>query len=486
MADLTLTLDCRSETPLYEQLCRFVIGEMRAGRLKEGEKLPSKRALCEHLRISRSTVEAAYEILAAEGYVEARPRSGYYVRAALTLEPAPPERAKNLEPAGQSGGTKASRTSPPSPARLFDFSTGDVDTAAFPYASWARINREVVQTMPDLLKLGDAQGDPELRQVLTVFLREYRGIRCEPEQIVLGAGVEYLLDLLIRIMDPNASFALEDPGYGGIYRAVRAAGRAFHAIPLDGEGLDAAALNASGARLAFVTPSHQFPTGLTMPAGRRAQLIRWAQGAPGRYVIEDDYDSEFRHTTRPIPAMQGMDGERVVYLGTFSRTIAPSIRASYMVLPGSLMKAYRERLGRPNCTLSRFEQQTLRLFIERGLYARHLRRVGSLYRRRRNLLIELFSPCPGVRLSGDDAGLHFLMTVDALPESVLIARAAAAGVKVRGLSEYTCKAQVPPSTLVIGYAGLSEEDIRQASALLIEAWGLDASKPISGAGRGDL
>jgi GntR family transcriptional regulator/MocR family aminotransferase len=362
----------------------------------------------------------------------------------------------------------------PAPQKLYDFSTGDVDTAAFPYASWARINREVVQTMPELLKLGDARGDPELRLALSDFLRQYRGVKCEPEQIVLGAGVEYLLDLLIRITDPDASFALEDPGYGGIYRAVRAADRPFRAIPLDGEGLGAAALAASGARLAFVTPSHQFPTGLTMPAGRRAQLIRWAQGAPGRYVIEDDYDSEFRHTTRPIPAMQGVDGERVVYLGTFSRTIAPSIRASYMVLPGPLLKAYRERLGRSACTLSRFEQQTLRLFIERGQYARHLRRVGGLYRRRRNLLIELFSPCPGVRISGDDAGLHFLMAVDALPEEALIARAAAAGVKVRGLSEYACKAQTPPSTLVIGYAGLSEEDIRRASALLIEAWGLES------------
>lgn len=478
MADLTLTLNYRSNTPLYEQISRFVIGEMRAGRLREGEKLPSKRALCEHLRISRSTVEAAYEILAAEGYVEARSRSGYYVRAALILEPAPPERPKEPKPAGRANRMKTPLPAPwtppqgPVPARLYDFSTGDVDTTAFPYASWARINREVVQTMPELLKLGDAQGDPELRRALSDFLRQYRGVQCEPEQIVLGAGGEYLLDLLIRIMDPGASFALEDPGYGGIYRAVRAAGRAFHAIPLDGEGLDAAVLVDSGASLAFVTPSHQFPTGLTMPAGRRAQLIRWAQAAPGRYVIEDDYDSEFRHTTRPIPAMQGVDGERVVYLGTFSRTIAPSIRASYMVLPGPLLTAYRERLGRSACTLSRFEQQTLRLFIERGLYARHLRRVGGLYRRRRNLLIERFSPYPAVRLSGDDAGLHFLMAMEALPERELVARAALAGVKVRGLSEYAHHAQVPPSTLVIGYAGLSEEDIRRASALLIEAWDL--------------
>jgi GntR family transcriptional regulator/MocR family aminotransferase len=210
-----------------------------------------------------------------------------------------------------------------------------------------------------------------------------------------------------------------------------------------------------------------------MPAGRRAQLLRWAQGAPGRYVIEDDYDSEFRHTTRPIPAMQGMDGERVVYLGTFSRTIAPSIRASYMVLPEPLLTAYLARYARSASTLSRFEQQTLRLFIQRGLYTRHLRRVGALYRRRRNLMADIFSRYSGVRISGDDAGLHFLMAVPSLPERTLVDRAAAAGVKERGLSEYAFEAQVSPSTLVLGYAGLSEEGLLKASALLIDAWALD-------------
>ncbi len=462
MADLTLTLDYRSKTPLYEQLCAYVIGEMRAGRLKAGQKLPSKRALCEHLRISRSTVEAAYEILTAEGYVEARPRSGYYVRGALMLDAAP-ERA----------GARPSPRPPAAPSQMkFDFSTGDVDTSAFPYASWARINREVVETMPRLLALGDAQGDPELRFVLAEFLRQYRGLSCAPEQIVLGAGGEYLMDMLVRLLGPEANFALEDPGYGGIYRAVRSAGRAYTPVPLDAEGLSATRLAASDASVAFVTPSHQFPTGITMPAVRRAQLLRWAQAVSGRYLIEDDYDSEFRHTTRPIPAMQGMDGARVVYLGTFNRTIAPSIRASYMVLPERLLEAYHAGFGRAASTLSRFEQQTLRLFIERGLYARHLRRVGGVYRRRRNLFIELFSPYPRVRLSGDDAGLHFLMTVGGLSERALIERAAAAGVRVRGLSEYAERAQVPPGTLVMGYAGLPEDALREAATLLIAAWNL--------------
>ncbi len=464
MADLTLTLDYQSKTSLYEQLCAHVIGEIRAGRLREGEKLPSKRALCERLQISRSTAESAYEILTAEGYVEARPKSGYYVRPMLVLEAAPGPAARGQRPAVSE------------PERVkYDFATGDVDTSAFPYASWARINREVVETMPHLLALGDARGDRELREVLADFLRQYRGVVCEPDRIVLGAGGEYLMDVLMRLLGKGTAFALEDPGYGGAYRAVRAAGHPFVAVPLDAEGMDAAILEASPANAAFITPSHQFPTGVTMPAGRRARLLRWAQAAPERYLIEDDYDSEFRHTTRPIPAMQGMDGERVVYLGTFSRTIAPSIRASYMVLPEKLMEAYRAGFGPSSSTLSRFEQQTLRLFIERGLYTRHLRRVGSLYRRRRNLLLGLFSPFPCVRFSGDDAGLHLLLTVDSMPEQALVEKARAAHIRVRGLSEYAFQAQVPPGTLVMGYAGLEEAALKEAAAALITAWELDGS-----------
>jgi GntR family transcriptional regulator/MocR family aminotransferase len=458
MTDLMLTLDYQSNTPLYEQLCAFIIGEIQAGRLRAGERLPSKRALCEHLRISRSTAESAYGILVAEGYVEARARSGYYVQPMLTIS----------APQGVQKAPRIGAPSPP-PAR-YCFSTSDVDTTVFPYTSWARINREVVQTRPQLLKLGDKRGDPELRAALCDFLHKYRGVECCADQIVMGAGVGYLLDVLLQLMDESAIVALEDPCYRGAYRAVKAGRRAHLPIPLDEQGLDVAALCASGATMAYVTPSHQFPTGITMPAGRRAQLMRWAHSAPGRYIIEDDYDSEFRHTTRPIPAMQGMDEERVIYFGTFSRTIAPSIRASYMVLPEPLLARYARQFEHSACTLSRFEQQTIRLFIERGLYARHLRRVGGLYRKRRNLLCDLFLRFPQIRFSGDDAGLHFLMTVDGLCERALIERAESVGVGVHGLSEYAVLQPVQPSTLVIGYAGLNEQDIREAAALLLRAW----------------
>ncbi len=304
--------------------------------------------------------------------------------------------------------------------------------------------------MPELLNLGDARGDPELRLALAEFLRQYRGVRCEPGQLVLGAGVEYLLDLLIRIMDPGASFALEDPGYGGIYRAVRAAGRAFHAIPLDSEGLDAAALADSGARYAFVTP-RTIPT--ASQARRAARAADRGRRPPGRYVIEDDTTAEFRTPPGPSPPCRAWTGSAWCNLGTFSRTIPPSIRAP-TVLPGRV-KAYRERLGARPQPIP-FEQQTLPALHQRCCTPACA--GWRLYRRRRNLLAELFSltrrsplrATTGAALS-DGGGRP--------PRESAGRRAAAAGVRVRGAERVRCKAQAPPSTLVIGYAGLSEEDI---------------------------
>jgi GntR family transcriptional regulator/MocR family aminotransferase len=235
--------------------------------------------------------------------------------------------------------------------------------------------------------------------------------------------------------------------------------------------MDPEALERSGATLAYVTPSHQFPLGVTMPVGRRSRLLQWACAAPERYLIEDDYDSEFRHTSRPIPAMQGLDRQgRVVYLGTFSRSIAPAIRVAYLILPPALLERYRENFPLAASTVSRFEQESLRQFLVQGLYARHLRRVGNLYRRKCARLTEALSAIPGAKLTGEQAGLHFLLTVPGLSEEELVSRAAARSIRVHPLSQY-CHAVPPlPSTLVLGYAGLGEDELIDAARLLAEAF----------------
>ena len=446
--------------PLYDQLYRHIAGAIQSGALAPGAKLPSKRRLCALTGLSLSTVATAYSLLAAEGYVLARPRSGYI--CADLLPPAPP-----VAPAG----------GPPQPDDVLpsrwacDCSTSGVDTSVFPFSSWARITKEAVYENPGLLQRGHPQGDAPLRAALAELLAQYRGVRCSPEQVVVGAGADYLLSLLLQLMPEQRSMALEDPGYPAAYAAAALHGREAVPIPVDGQGMDPEALAASGAGLAYVTPSHQFPLGVTMPAGRRSRLLHWAASAPGRFLIEDDYDSEFRYSSRPIPAMQGLDlAGKVVYLGTFSRSIAPAIRAAYMILPPELLARYRATFSDGACTVSRFEQESLRRFLVQGLYGRHLRRTGNLYRKKCAKFTDGLKKIPGLTISGAEAGLHFLATLPRLPEDELVARAAEKSVGIHPLSRYCHRVSPRPSTVVLGFAGLSEEELDRAAALLREAW----------------
>lgn len=460
MGEFTFSLQRSGEAPLYEQLYRYVVEEIRSGRLREGEKLPSKRALCAHLNVSQSTVETAYGLLAAEGYVTARPRSGYVVCPVVRL--AEPESGKEA-PKKRRGEARESALSD-------CFSTGAVDTSVFPFSSWARLNREAVYQHPELLQRGHRQGDLPLRETLCDFLHQYRGVSCQPEQIVVGAGMEYLLTLLLELLPAGAALALEDPGYHAVYQAAGNLGRTCVPIPVDGRGMAVEALEQSGADVAYVTPSHQFPLGVTMPVGRRTELLRWAGEKPGRFLIEDDYDSEFRYTSRPIPALQGLDKNgRVVYIGTFSRSIAPSIRVAYLILPPELLEKYQRMFARAASTVSRFEQEVLRQFIARGLYGRHLRRVGNLYRVRRSLLLEGLSELPEGFVSGADAGLHFLLHLPGMDEGEAVERVRRAGCAVHGLGEYCHLVRPEHGALVLGFAGLEEETAEENIRKLLRA-----------------
>jgi len=447
------------EKPLYEQLYQHLAQEISCGRLPAGGKLPSKRKMCALLGISMSTVDTAYSLLAAEGYVAVRPRSGYTVADLLPLTLAPAPAADTPK-------------EPPESVRWqFDCSTSAVDTSVFPFSSWARINKEAVYENPDLLQRGHPQGDLPLRRALAELLAQYRGVRCTPEQIVVGSGVDWLFSMVLQLLPEHRSIALEDPGYPAAYATARRLEREVLPIPVDEHGLSPQLLEQSGSRLAYVTPSHQFPLGITMPAGRRSRLLHWAYAAPDRYIIEDDYDSEFRYSSRPIPALQGMDQKgRVVYLGTFSRSIAPSIRVAFAILPPALLERWQQEFSHTSCTVSRFEQEALRRFLIQGMYSRHLRRTGNLYRKKCALFSQALSEIPGAVLSGQQAGLHFLLTLPGLSEEELVARAAQQGVRLHPLSRYCHGAPPRPSTVVVGFAGLTEEAILQAAQLLKQAF----------------
>ena len=465
---MQLTFSPRPGTPLYEQLDRAVVAQIRAGQLKAGERMPGKRSLAEQLAVSVNTVDAAYQMLAAEGWLEARERSGFFV---LPYHPplAPPAPAPAAAPP---------RAQSPDPGWRYDLSTGGVDTGLFPFRTWGRIQRELLYSRPGLLARGDARGDGELRAAIAAHLRAWRAVDCDPEQIVVGAGVEYLISLLARVVGSPIT-ALENPGYARTRRILHNNGIRCVAVGVDGQGLDPAALAASGARLVYVTPSHQFPTGAVMPAGRRSQLLNWAAAAPGRFIIEDDYDSEFRFDVRPLPSLQGMAGREgpVIYLSTFSRSLAPSIRIAYMVLPLPLLTRFEAAYGGYSSTVSRFEQQTLAIYMDEGHFARQLARARGRYRARMEALTgaleEAFGP-GALEFYGQHTGLHFLLRLKEGPgEGEMVRRAADAGVRLAGLSGYYLSgaARCPANTVVVGYGALKDEQVAGAAAALRAAWG---------------
>lgn len=464
MIDLTLCLDPGADRPLYQQLYDSLAAQIKSGRLKRGDRLPGKRSLASQLAVAVNTVDTAYQMLVAEGYLEARAKSGFFVLEYTDVLP-------------QTAAPRQEPPPPPAPAPKFDLSTGAVDTALFPFRTWGRIQKELLYNGSGLLSHGHRQGDPELRRELENYLRSYRGVVCSPEQVVVGAGVEYLLGLVATLLHGSVA-AVENPGYDRPRTILENNGIACRYVGIDNGGLDPAALESSGANLCYVTPSHHFPTGVTMPAGRRAQLLRWAAAQPGRYILEDDYDAEFRFDMRPIPSLQGMAGPDgpVVYLCTFSKSLAPSIRIACMVLPWPLLERYRRAFGSYASTVSRFEQQTLRLFLEEGYFPRHLARMRSAYKARMERLMAALEERFGrenIRLTGRHTGLHLLLTLpDGPGEERMTAAALREGVRLRGLSGYYMadREQCPENTVVLGYASLRDEEIPELVQALVRAW----------------
>ncbi|MGN0983315.1 MAG: PLP-dependent aminotransferase family protein, partial [Gemmiger sp.] len=386
----------------------------------------------------------------------------------------PAETGGLLQPRQRAVVTDAPEAAPLRRAR-YDLSTGSIDTELFPARSWGRIQKELLYQNPELLERGEMQGDAALRTQIAEYLGSYRGVVCTPQQVVVGAGIEYLLGCLAHLFHGGAA-AVENPGYRRARAVLENNGIPCRLVDIDKSGLPADELERSGANLCYITPSHHFPTGVTMPAPRRAQLLRWAAAAPGRYILEDDYDSEFRFDTRPLPSLQGMAGPDgpVVYLTTFSKSLAPGIRIACMVLPRPLLAQYRRDFAVYANTVSRFEQQTLCEFMARGHFTRHLARMRLAYKRRmERFAAALRDALPGVKLGSVHSGLHFLLTLPgAGGEAAMVEAAAREGVQLRGLSEYymarpeACR----PDTVVAGYAGLREQDIEAVAAALARAW----------------
>ena len=454
---LTYELKKAPGVPLYEALYRCIREDILSGTLTAGEKLPSKRALAVNLEVSKITVEAAYNQLLSEGYIRSQEKVGYFVEKMERQNPVP----------GQTHTTEAPVQDP-----ALDL-TG-AGTVRFPFSVWARLQREVVLDYGEQLLLPmPNQGIPELRQAISQHLAAFRGLHAPPENILVGAGTDFLYNILIQLLGRELIYAVEEPGYGKIRKIYAAGGVRCVSAELDSAGVRPDSLG--DARVLHISPSHHFPTGLVTPVSRRWELLDWAGKTDG-YIIEDDYDSEFRFDAHPMPAMQSLDSEgRVIYMNSFSKSLAPSIRISYMVLPQGLMDRFRRELGFYGCTVSSFEQYTLARFLSRGYFEKHINRMRKFYRARRNRVLEMLMNSPfadRLQVLEQDAGLHFILRVQTdMTDRELTEHLASCGIRIRALSHYYHFRDVDTHCLVVNYAGLNENLLAETLERLPEnAW----------------
>ncbi len=445
---LTYDLGKYGKIPLYDALYRSIKQDILSGAIAPGKALPSKRSLSDHLQVSRITVENAYAQLLAEGYITARERVGYFaeeVDSRPHSETAVPRFTE--EKSDEKSATEAS--------------------SLFPASVYNRIIRQVISSRADLFeKPADGRGVFELRRAISGYLYRMRGMNADPDYIIVGAGTEYLYQLLINLLGRDARWAVENPGYGKIREIFKLNGLDLSYIDMDENGIKPSELLKSGARILHATPSHHFPTGIITPIQRRHELLSWAEG--GRYILEDDYDSEFRFSGKPIPTLESSDtAGRVVYLNTFSRTISPALRISYMVLPRGMKERYENVMGFYSSTVPSLEQYALARFIDEGHYERHIARMKTYYRRLREAVLQKipeYEAFRGAQISGKDTGLHFLIKLrTGLGDDELARRLKKSRMNISCLSQYYLDpAQSPPGVLVVDFSSLTPQTVTEA------------------------
>ncbi len=451
--------------PLYRALYTKLRQDIESGRLPANAKLLSKRKMAEREGVSVSTVEGAYAQLLCEGFIISRPKSGFFV---CELE--------TLYPAAQRAPERAARQ-PEHASCDVDFAITGVDRAGFPYSTWRRLMKNAFDEYDEnLLARSPVQGELALRRELVNYLYMSRGVHCTEEQIVVGAGTDNLLQILSYILDDRCKIAMEDPVYHESYLFFRRMGHEVLMIPIDRQGMPVEPLCAYENLAAYITPAHQFPLGVTMPITRRIGLINWANGAPGRYLIEDDYDSEFRYNAKPYPALKSIDQNgRVIYLGSFSRAISPALRISYMVLPRELMARYRESCSAFGSSVSKLDQLVLAQFLNRRHFETHLNKMRKIYRQKRAALDAALCKAFGekVEIHGENAGQHLLVRhCGGMSEAEMCAAAERCGVRVYPISPYFV-GRMPAryqSTVLLGYATLEIAQIREGIARLRTVW----------------
>ena len=483
---LTLNLDHNKPQPIYMQIYQYIKNEILLHHLTPGTKLPSKRSLATQLGISTITVEGAYGQLVSEGYIYARLKSGYFVspvenyRQSMNFfdqqqinnnNPQKKNTSPDWEdsiPQQETQKNSELRDSPiaPAPHRV-DLSSNSLLAENFPFSTWSRLLRHTISEKQQLLLTqSPTAGVAPLRQAIANHLRHFRGMDISPEQIVIGAGTEYLYELLIKLIGRDKIYCVEDPGYQKLRRIYRDNGACCIALPIDQQGMSVTALNTVSCDVIHISPSHHFPTGIITPISRRYELLGWAAAGP-RYIIEDDYDTEFRLVGRPIPSLFSIDmSNKVIYMNTFSKSLASTIRISYMVLPKPLMEEFNNKLNYLSCTVSTFEQYTLAEFINQGYFERHINRMRNNYKKLRQQLLKALTSHPDherIKILQQSSGLYFLLQIyTSLSDRDLQARLRQKGLMLQPLQHYYQNRQAAPEhTFVVNYSSIASTDIHQ-------------------------
>lgn len=512
---LTYSFQNIGNDSLYEYLYKCIKKDILEGKLAAGEKLPSKRSFAKNLGISVITVENAYAQLMAEGYIYSQPKSGYYI-SEINKYLLTPEgdgdgkhaiyllKSKQMMESGDipwrgSGTTQREQDQKRSSQIHTDLVNSRTDPKQFPFTIWARLLREVLsEKREELMNKAPGAGVKELRQAIAGYLLQYQNIQVTEEQIIIGAGTEYLYGLIIQLLGQEKIYALEDPGYVKLAKIYGSHLVKTAYIPMDEGGVQIDKLRESGGEVMHISPSHHYPTGITTPIGRRYELLAWANEQEGRYIIEDDYDCEFRMAGRPIPALQSIDQlGRVIYMNTFTKSLTSTIRISYMVLPLELLQKFQDTLGFYSCTVSNFEQYTLAEFIARGYFEKHINRMRNHYRGTRDEVLAAIKESPlrdKVSVLQADGGLHFLLRVETeLTDEELVLRAAQKGIRISCLSQYYHEKREADAEhhisikniwdtadraqedreqhlVIVNYSGLECDQIKKLVKVLDEAW----------------
>lgn len=409
---ITVDFENRGEQGLCEYLYSSIKSQILSGLLKADEKLPSKRSLAEHLGVSIITVQNAYGQLISEGYIYSQEKKGFFV-ADIALDIPLAKEMQRADSDAQDDVSSAHQEC----SFFTDFTSNSTGVEKFPFSLWSHIMRQVLNSGDEkLLRRINVCGVYELRVAISRYLSDFRNMTVHPRQIIIGAGTESLYTMVVQLLGREKLYAVEDPGYHKVASVISLNGAQCRPVKIDNQGINPDELEKVGADVVHVSPAHHFPTGIVMPVRRRHELLSWASSKSDRYIIEDDYDSEFRFNGKPLQTLYSTDkSNRVIYINTFSKTLAPSFRLSFMVLPPNLVESFMQKLGFYSCSVSAFEQFTLAEFINQGHYGKHIFRMKNYYRTLRNNLIsalENSSLSKIAQIQEEEAGLHFLLKIN--------------------------------------------------------------------------